>query len=125
MEGGFVVSGPAVLPELLPASNPSKAPATDFVAKYEAAYGKGSRSTFAANLYDALTVLNRTVPVALKKAKPGSRDFGLAMRDAIETMGPVHFAHGEMVWSKDNHWGYTPATGVMLKVVNGGWAYQE
>jgi branched-chain amino acid transport system substrate-binding protein len=125
VEGGFVVSGPAVVPELLPASNPSKAPAMDFVTKYEGAYGKGSRSTFAANMYDALTVLNRTLPVALKKAKPGSRDFRVAVRDAIETMGPVHFAHGEMVWSKDNHWGYTPATGVMLKVVNGGWAYQD
>jgi hypothetical protein len=88
VEGGFVVSGSAVVPELLPASNPSKAPATDFVTKYESAYGKSSRSTFTANMYDALTVLNRTVPVALKKAKPGGRDF----RVAIETMGPVHFA---------------------------------
>lgn len=125
VEGGFVVSGPAVVPELLPAGHPSKAPAADFVAKYEKAYGAGSRSIFAANMYDAWTVLEKTIPVALKKGKPGTKEFRRAIKDAIETMGPTNFAQGVMSWSKDNHWGYTADSGVMLKVVNGTWSYQD
>ena len=45
-----------------------------------------------------------------------------ALKDAIETMGPTPFAHGMMNWTKDNHWGYTLDTGVMLVVKNGDWA---
>ena len=30
-------------------------------------------------------------------------------------------AHGVMHWTKDDHWGYTNKTPVMLKVVNGDW----
>ena len=47
VEGAFVTSGPAVIPEQLPANHPSKALAADFVAKYEKAYGPGSRNQFA------------------------------------------------------------------------------
>ena len=47
VEGSFVVSGPAVIAEQLPDNHPSKARAVDFVTKYEAVYGKGTRSQFA------------------------------------------------------------------------------
>jgi branched-chain amino acid transport system substrate-binding protein len=30
-------------------------------------------------------------------------------------------AHGVLNWTKDDHWGYTNETGVMLQVVNGDW----
>jgi len=44
---------------------------------------------------------------------------GQNVLDAIEGMGKTTFAHGVMNWTKDDHWGYQPETGVMLKVVNG------
>ena len=60
------------------------------------------------------------MPVALKKAKPGTPEFRAALRDAMESMGRTPcLAHGVMNWTKDDHWGYTNETGVMLKVVNG------
>jgi hypothetical protein len=61
------------------------------------------------------------VPGALKKGKPGTPEFRAALRDGFETMGRTVFSHGVMNWTKDNHWGYTMETGVMLKVVNGDW----
>lgn len=125
VEGSLVASGPAVVPELLPASNPSKAVATDYVSKFEKAYGPNTRSIFAANMYDAWTVLDKVIPVALKKAKPGTKEFRYALRDAIENMGPTVFAQGVMHWTKDNHWGYTPDSGILLKVTNGAWTYEE
>ncbi len=52
VEGTYVVSGPAVVAEQLPDSHPSKKVAMDFVTKYEAANGAGSRNQFAGHAYD-------------------------------------------------------------------------
>ena len=121
VEGAFVASGPAVVPEQLPEAHPSKKAATDFVQQYEKAYGAGSRNQFAGHAYDTLIVLEKTIPVALKKAKPGTKEFRAALRDAIEGMGRTVFSHGVMNWTRDDHWGFTNETGVILKVVNGDW----
>jgi branched-chain amino acid transport system substrate-binding protein len=121
VEGTYVVSGPAVIAEQLPDSHPSKKLAIDFVQQYEKAYGPGSRNQFAAHGFDALLVLEKIVPVALKKAKPGTKEFRAALRDAMESMGRTVISHGVLNWTKDDHWGYTNETGVMLKVVNGDW----
>jgi branched-chain amino acid transport system substrate-binding protein len=125
VEGTYVVSGPAVVGELLPDSHPSKKLAVDFTTKYEKAYGAGSRNQFAGHSYDALIVLEKIVPVALKKGKPGTPAFRAALKDAIESMGRTVFSHGVMNWSATDHWGYTLETGVMLKVVNADWALAE
>ena len=121
VEGAFVVSGPAIVGDQLPDSHPSKKTAIDFVQKYEKQFGAGSRNQFAGHSYDAALVLEKVVPVALKKGKPGSKEFRAALREATETMGRTVVAHGVLTYSKDNHWGYTTETGVILKVVNGDW----
>ena len=121
VEGTYVVSGPAVIAEQLPDSHPSKAVAVDFVQKYEKVYGPGSRNQFAGHAYDTQIVLEKVIPVALKKARPGTREFRAALRDGFEGMGRTVFSHGVMNWSATDHWGFTLETGVMLKVVNGDW----
>jgi len=121
VEGAYVVSGPVVVPEQLPDNHPSKKLALDFVQKYEKAYGAGSRNQFAGHGYDAMVVLEKAVPMALKKAKPGTPAFRTALRDAFENMGRTVLAHGVLNWTHDDHWGYTNETGVVLKVVNGDW----
>ena len=121
VEGAYVVSGPAVIPEQLPANHPSRALAADFVAKYEKAYGAGNRNQFAGHAYDTVVVLEKVIPMALQKAKPGTREFRAAIRDAMETMGRTVVSHGVLNYTKDNHWGFTTETGVVLKVVNGDW----
>jgi branched-chain amino acid transport system substrate-binding protein len=118
-EGAFVVSGPATVAEQLSDSHPSKQAAVAFVTQYEKAYGAGSRNQFGGHGADALTALEKAVPIALKKAQPGTPEFRAALRDALETMGRTVFAHGVMNWTPENHWGYTNETGVMLKVVDG------
>ena len=119
VEGAFVVSGPAVVAAQLPDSHPSKAVAVDFVTNYEKAYGPGSRNQFAGHSYDAKIMLEKILPVALAKAKPGTPEFRAALRDAVEGMGRTIFSHGVMNWTAADHNGYTNETGVMLKVVNG------
>lgn len=119
MEGTFVVSGPAVIAEQLNDNHPSKKVAMAFVQQFEKAYGPNSRNQFAGHAFDAQVALEKAVPLALKKAKPGTPEFRAALRDALETMGRTVFAHGVMNWTAADHWGYTMETGVMMKVVDG------
>ena len=63
--------------------------------------------------------MEKVLPVALQKARPGTPEFRAALRDAIETMGRTILAHGVMNWTADDHWGYTNETGVMLRVEGG------
>ena len=121
VEGAFVVSGPVIAPEQLPDSHPSKQQALAFVTQYEKVYGPGSRNQFAGHAYDAMVALQKAVPLALKKGKPGTPEFRTGLRDAFETMGRTIFAHGVMNWTHEDHWGYTLETGVVVKVVNGDW----
>ncbi len=125
VEGTFVVSGPAVIAERLPDSHPSKKVSMDFVSKFEAANGPKSRNQFAGHAYDFQVTMEKVLPAALKKAKPGTPEFRAAIRDGIEGMGRTVFAHGVMNWTKDDHWGYTMETGVMLKVVDGQFAVER
>lgn len=119
VEGGYVSSGPAVVAEQLPDNHPSKKLAVDFVTNYEKLMGPGSRNQFAAHSYDAAIVLEKIVPMAKKKAKPGTPEFRAALREAMETMGRTVFSHGVMNWSAKDHWGYTNETGVLLQVKDG------
>jgi len=121
VEGTFVVSGPAVVAEQLPDSQPSKKLAIDFVQKYEKVYGPGSRNQFAGSAYDAQIVLEKLLPVVLKKAKPGTKEFRVALRDSLETIGRTVLSHGVLNWTPTDHWGFTNESGVVLKVVNGDW----
>ena len=125
VEGTFVVSGPAVIAEQLPDSHPSKKVSVDFVTKYETLMGPKTRNQFAGHSYDFQITMEKVLPVALKKAKPGTPEFRAAIRDALEGMGRTVFSHGVMNWTKDDHWGYTLETGVMLKVVDGQFAVER
>jgi branched-chain amino acid transport system substrate-binding protein len=121
VEGSFVSSGPAVVAEKLPESNASKALGMQFKSEFEKANGKGSANQFAAHAYDVVLVLQKAVPIALKKGKPGTPEFRAALKDAFETMGHTPVSQGVLNWTASDHFGYTPETGVLLKVVNGDW----
>lgn len=119
VEGTYVVSGPALLGDQLPDNHPSKKLALDFVQKFEKEFGANTRNQFAGHAYDFQIAMEKAIPMALKKAKPGTPEFRAAMRDSLETMGRTVFSHGVMNWTKEDHWGYTLETGVMTKVVDG------
>jgi branched-chain amino acid transport system substrate-binding protein len=119
VEGTFVVSGPAVAAEQLAESNPSKKFAMNYVSSYEKAYGPNTRNQFAGHAYDTYLLLQAAVPEALKKARPGTPEFRLALKDAIEHLGPLPVSQGVLNYTAQDHFGFTPDSFVMLKVVNG------
>jgi len=121
VEGSFVASGPAVVAGLLPDSNPSKALGLRYIAEYDKVYGAHSANQFAAHAFDTYVLLQKIVPLALKKARPGTPEFRAALKEALETMGRTPISQGVLNYTATDHFGYTPETGVLLKVVNGGW----
>ena len=66
-------------------------------------------------------MLDKAVPLALKKGKPGTAEFRAGLKDALETMGRTPVSQGVLNYTPTDHFGFTPETGVLLKIVNGDW----
>ena len=124
VEGTLLPSGPVLVAAQLSASNPVKKSAMAYVAAYEAAHGKDSTSTFGGHAWDAGRLMTEAVPVALKKAKPGTPEFRAALRDALEGLKEVAGAHGIFTMSPTDHLGLDQRARVMVKIENGTWKYQ-
>ena len=120
-EGTLLPVGPVQMARSLPDSNPVKKSALAYVEKYEAAYGKGSVSSFGAYAWDAGVLLNATVPAALKKAKPGTAEFRAALRDSLEQVKEVAGATGIYSMSATDHLGLDQRSRVMIEIRNGTW----
>lgn len=121
VEGTIFPVGPMLLAEQLPDSHPSKKPALEYIKVYEAAHGANSRSTFGGHGWDAYLLLNRAVPEALKKAKPGTAEFRAALRDALENVKELPAVHGVFNMSAKDHNGFDGRAAVMATVENGDW----
>jgi branched-chain amino acid transport system substrate-binding protein len=123
-EGTFLPAGPVLVAEQLPNDHPVKKSALAYVQAYEAAYGKGTVSTFGGHAWDAGLLLAAAAPEALKKAQPGTPAFRAALRDALENVKNVPGAHGIFNMSPTDHLGLDQRARVMVKVENGAWKYQ-
>lgn len=121
VEGTLMAGGPMLVADDLPASNPIKAVAQGYIKAYDAKFGVGSTSTFGANTFDAGLLLQKAIPVALKKAQPGSAEFRAALRDALEQTKEVVGAQGVFTMSAQNHNGMDNRARVMMTVKNGRW----
>jgi branched-chain amino acid transport system substrate-binding protein len=124
VEGTYLPAGPVLVADQLPPNNPVKASALDYIAKYEAANGKGSVSTFGAHAWDAGRLMSAAAAVALKTAQPGTPAFRAALRDALEKINELHGAHGVFNMSPTDHLGLDQRARVMVKIENGAWKYQ-
>ncbi len=121
VEGTIFPVGPMLLAEQLADSHPSKKPALEYIKVYEAAHGVNSRSTFGGHGWDAYLLLNRAVPEALKKAKPGTAEFRAALRDALENIKELPGVHGVFNMSAKDHNGFDGRAAIMATVENGDW----
>jgi branched-chain amino acid transport system substrate-binding protein len=120
-EGTVLPTGPVLVAAQLPADNPVKKSATEYVTRYEAAHGKGSVNAFGGYAWDAGQLLAAAVPQALKTAAPGSREFRAALRDALEATKNVAGAHGVFNMSASDHLGLDQRARVMVTVQQGAW----
>jgi branched-chain amino acid transport system substrate-binding protein len=116
MNGAILPAGPVLVSEQLADSNPIKAVALDYVTAYEKANGANSRTQFGAHAHDALKVLQRIVPAALKKGSPGTAEFRQALRDALESEKEIVISHGVLNFTGSDHIGFDSRGVVMLRI---------
>ncbi len=124
VEGTLLPAGPVLVAAQLPADNPIRKVALDYVGRYEAVHGKGSVSTFGAHVWDAGLLLQHAVPLALKKAQPGSPEFRKALREALENTRDVVGCHGVYNMGPTDHLGFDQRARVMVRIDNGAWKLQ-
>ena len=124
-EGTFLPAGPVLVTEQLPNDHPVKKSAVAYVEAYEKAQGKGSVSTFGAHAWDAGVLLQAAVPVALKKGQPGTKEFRLALRDALEGIKNTAGAHGIFNMTANDHLGLDQRAAVMIQIRDGKWVLQK
>jgi branched-chain amino acid transport system substrate-binding protein len=106
-----------VLPEM-PDNNPSKKVAMEYIAAYEKVNGV-KPNTFGANVYDAGLLLKRVVPEAAAKAKPGTRQFRIALRDSLEKVHELVGAQGVYNMTPEDHSGFDKRGRELITVKNG------
>ena len=118
-EGVLMASGPVMDPEDQPDSALTKKPGLALNKAYEAKYGPNSRSQFAGHSYDAFLVLERVIPVALKKAKPGTQEFRDAIREALLTEREIAASQGVYNFTDKDRYGVDDRARILLTVKNG------
>jgi branched-chain amino acid transport system substrate-binding protein len=113
--------GPLLVADQLPDDNPAKKVSLDIIAQYESKFGPNSRTTFISNAYDSYLLIANALPVALAKAKPGTKEFRAALRDAIEATRNFAGTQGIYNITPDNHVGIALDSVVMVTVKDGRW----
>ena len=122
VEGTILAAGPMLVIDEIPASNPIKAVSLRYIQAYEKLYGTRP-ATFGANTYDSGLILEHAIPGALKKAKPGTEAFRVALRDALENAGNVVGCQGVFNMSPTNHNGMDKRARVLITVKDGKFRY--
>ncbi|ALO39714.1 ABC transporter substrate-binding protein [Alcaligenes faecalis] len=108
-----------VLPEIED-SNPAKPIAQDYIQRYTERYGQAP-ATFGANVYDAGLLLEKAIPEAASKAKPGTPEFRSALRDALEQTRDLVATQGVYTMSPEDHSGFDERGRELITVRNGQW----
>ncbi|MDK9704144.1 MAG: ABC transporter substrate-binding protein [Sulfuritalea sp.] len=118
VEGALIMGPLLVVPGEIPDSVASKKITLDLVSGYEKAFG-AKPPIFAAGTYDAGLLLVRAIPIAAKKAKPGTPEFRSALRDALEDTKDMLASQGVITMSAKDHSGYDLRGQVLVTVKDG------
>jgi branched-chain amino acid transport system substrate-binding protein len=118
VEGTVLAAGPMLVIDEMPDANPIRRVALGYINAYEKRFGQ-KPATFGANTWDSWLILERALPVALAKARPGTTAFRAALRDAIEQEREVVGCQGVFSMSATNHNGMDERARVLVTVKDG------
>jgi branched-chain amino acid transport system substrate-binding protein len=118
VEGALISASIMLVVDELPDSNPSKQIAQRYVREYEKTYGNRP-PIFGAAVFDAGQMLGNAIPQALKRARPGTTEFRIALRDALESTRNLVVSLGVMNITPTDHAGYDSRSRVMVTVKDG------
>jgi branched-chain amino acid transport system substrate-binding protein len=121
VDGVVAVTSPVVVYDQLPDGNVVKPVAAAFMTDYTKKFGPASVNPFAGYSYDAFLLLQNAIPTALKAGKPGTEEFRVALRDALEATHELVGVSGVYNMSPTNHNGQDERAAVLVQVQDSAW----
>ncbi|AXV18502.1 branched-chain amino acid ABC transporter substrate-binding protein (plasmid) [Neorhizobium sp. SOG26] len=125
VEGVIAPSGPVVVAEQLPDSNPIKKVAMDFRKDYEAANKESNYNAFAAYSYDAWLLFADAAKRALPKATPGTPEYRAALKEMLTSTKEVVGTHAVYNFTPDSRYGTDERSRVLVQLKDGKWSLVE
>jgi branched-chain amino acid transport system substrate-binding protein len=121
VDGVIAPTGPVIVAEQLPDSNPTKKVSLAFREVYQKVNNAPTSDAFSAYSFDAWLVLIDAAKRALQKAQPGTAEFRAAFKDAMETTKDVVGSHGVYNYSPGNFFGVDERARVLVQLQKGKW----
>lgn len=121
VEGLIAPTGPVIVADQLPETNPTREVSMKFRAAYEKANGQLPTDAFSAYSFDAWLIFADAAKRAAKSADPGTPAFRLALRDAIVTTKELVGTHGVYNYHPDSRYGSDKRAVVLVKLEKGRW----
>jgi len=121
VEGVICPTGPVVVAEQLPESNPIRAVALQFRDAYQKANGTPAVDAFSAYSFDGWLIFLDAAKRALTTATPGTPEFRAALRGAIMSTKEVIGSHGVYSFTAVSPYGVDERSRVLVKLVKGNW----
>ncbi|WHZ10955.1 MAG: ABC-type branched-chain amino acid transport system, periplasmic component [Burkholderiaceae bacterium] len=119
--GLMVPSGPVMVAEQLPASNPVRSVAIEFREAYKRKEGAYPVDAFAAYTYDAYLVFADAAARAMKGAAPGTPAFRAALRDAIAATHELAGTQGVYNFRPNEAYGLDKRSALVIRLEQGQW----
>ena len=121
VEGLIAPTGPVIVAEQLPDSNPTKKMSLAFREVYQKTNNAPTSDAYSAYSFDAWLVLLDAARRALAKAPPGTEEFRLALKDAIETTKDVTGSHAVYNFKPGEFFGVDERARVLVQLQKGKW----
>jgi branched-chain amino acid transport system substrate-binding protein len=121
VEGVIAPTGPVIVAEQLPDSNPTKKLSLAFRDAYQKVNNSPAGDAFSAYSFDAWLVLLDAAKRALQKAQPGTEEFHAAFNDAMQSAAEVVGTHGVYTYKPGGYFGVDESARVLVQLQKGKW----
>jgi branched-chain amino acid transport system substrate-binding protein len=121
VEGVIAPTGPVIVAEQLPDSNPTKKVSLTFREVYQKANSSPTSDAFSAYSFDAWLVLLDAAKRALAKAQPGTEAFRAAFNEAMQTTSNITGTHAVYNFKPGAYYGVDERARVLVQLQKGKW----
>jgi branched-chain amino acid transport system substrate-binding protein len=121
VEGVIAPTGPVIVAEQLPDSNPTKKVSLAYREAYQKANNAQTNDAFSAYSFDAWLVFLDAAKRALEKAQPGTPEFREAFRDAMLSTKEIVGTHGVYNFKPGGFFGVDERARVLVQLQKGIW----
>jgi branched-chain amino acid transport system substrate-binding protein len=123
VEGVICSTGPVIVAEQLPDSNPTKKVSLAFRDIYQKTSNAPTSDAFSAYSFDAWLVLLDAAKRAMAKAQPGTSEFHEAFKDAMLNTKEVVGTHGVYNFKPGSFYGVDERALVIVQLDHGKWKF--